>query len=291
MSDLGRRGVHAAAAPLRAGLGFAAGFRYPLRGGRFVYVEHRSLARYWIWPILITVVALVGVGFGAAHAAELLGELWTRPPASASAWLRFAYGAASVLAGVLIALFGLITVALLTSVIAAPFNDLLSEEVERLATGQPPLPFRLRKMLADLVRTVRLELTKLGLYLAVMVPAWLLSWIVPGVGQVVYTVFAFGFTATYFALDYIDWPASRRDRAVRERLRMVRRHLPTMLGFGTGVWVLLFIPFVNLFFMPAAVAGGTLLFLDVDGSATGASAPVAPSTPSFPRPTSGQESS
>ena len=113
----------------------------------------------------------------------------------------------------------------------------------------------------------------------------------PGDGQVVYTVFAFGLTATYFALDYIDWPASRRDRAVRERLRMVRRHLPTMLGFGTGVWVLLFIPFVNLFFMPAAVAGGTLLFLDVDGSATGASAPVAPSTPSFPRPTSGQESS
>jgi uncharacterized protein involved in cysteine biosynthesis len=34
------------------------------------------------------------------------------------------------------------------------------------------------------------------------------------------------------------------------------------------VWLLLFIPLVNLFFMPAAVAGGTLLFLAVqeDGS-------------------------
>jgi uncharacterized protein involved in cysteine biosynthesis len=35
-------------------------------------------------------------------------------------------------------------------------------------------------------------------------------------------------------------------------------------GFGTGVWLLLFIPLVNLFFMPAAVAGGTMLFVAVE---------------------------
>jgi len=38
-----------------------------------------------------------------------------------------------------------------------------------------------------------------------------------------------------------------------------------MFGFGTGVWLFLFIPFLNLFFMPAAVAGGTLLYLDLEG--------------------------
>jgi len=35
-------------------------------------------------------------------------------------------------------------------------------------------------------------------------------------------------------------------------------------GFGTGVWILLFVPLVNLFFMPAAVAGGTMLFLGLE---------------------------
>ena len=37
-----------------------------------------------------------------------------------------------------------------------------------------------------------------------------------------------------------------------------------MLGFGAGVYLFLMIPLVNLFFMPAAVAGGTLLFLDLE---------------------------
>ena len=41
-----------------------------------------------------------------------------------------------------------------------------------------------------------------------------------------------------------------------------------MFGFGTGVWLFLFIPLVNLLFMPAAVAGGTLLFLDLEGEGT-----------------------
>ncbi|MBW2402413.1 MAG: EI24 domain-containing protein, partial [Deltaproteobacteria bacterium] len=62
-------------------------------------------------------------------------------------------------------------------------------------------------------------------------------------------------------IDYIDWPAARRDWSVRDRVAFTRRQLPAVAGFGTGVSLLLFIPLVNLFFMPAAVAGGTLLFL------------------------------
>jgi uncharacterized protein involved in cysteine biosynthesis len=39
------------------------------------------------------------------------------------------------------------------------------------------------------------------------------------------------------------------------------------------VWLFLFIPLVNLLFMPAAVAGGTLLFLDVEAKRAAAQAP------------------
>ena len=84
------------------------------------------------------------------------------------------------------------------------------------------------------------------------------------IGQILYTAFGVVFTSAYLALDYVDWPASRHDRGVRYRFGMLRRHTSAMLGFGTGVWVLLFVPFVNLFLMPGAVAGGTLLFLDLE---------------------------
>ena len=45
-----------------------------------------------------------------------------------------------------------------------------------------------------------------------------------------------------------------------------------VFGFGTGVWLFLFIPLLNLLFMLAAVAGGTLMFLDLEGEGPEAAA-------------------
>jgi uncharacterized protein involved in cysteine biosynthesis len=38
-----------------------------------------------------------------------------------------------------------------------------------------------------------------------------------------------------------------------------------LLGYGTGVAVFLFLPIVNVLFMPAAVAGAVLLFAELSG--------------------------
>ena len=79
----------------------------------------------------------------------------------------------------------------------------------------------------------------------------------------------------YHVLDDPEVPDAEYDRLMRE-LQSLEKDNPELVtldsptqrvgdepvaGFGTGVWVLLFIPLVNLFFMPAAVAGGTMLFL------------------------------
>jgi CysZ protein len=153
----------------------------------------------------------------------------------------------------------------ITAIIAAPFNDLLSEEVERIRTGREGAPFSLRVVLRDSVRTVGLELVKLLIWASVMGPLFLASLLLPVVGQILYTVIGFVFTAMYWSIDYVDWPASRQNRGVGFRFGMATRHFLPMFGFGTGVWLFLFIPFLNLLFMPAAVAGGTLLFLDLEG--------------------------
>jgi len=164
---------------------------------------------------------------------------------------------------------GILAVVMLTNVVAAPFNDFLSEEVERIVTGKQGPPFSLKVILRDTVRTVGLEILKLVIYAMIMIPLFLLAQLLPAVGHVIYSVFAFLFTALYFAVDYLDWPASRRNRSVTYRFGLLTDHFMPMFGFGTGVWLFLFIPLVNLLFMPAAVAGGTLLFLDVEGRALG----------------------
>ena len=82
-------------------------------------------------------------------------------------------------------------------------------------------------------------------------------------------VVGFALTALYFALDYVDWPIARRGLGLRYRRELLARGGATLFGFGAGVWLFLLVPLLNLFFMPAAVAGGTLLYLELEGPRQG----------------------
>jgi CysZ protein len=264
---------------VKSPIGFARGLSFALRGARFVYVQHPKLARYWVFPILITGLALVAVFYGAGnYYDDLGGAVWSLFPESwneATGWLggllRAFRWLIELTAGIVITLLGLVLVLVLSSVVAAPFNDALSEAVELILTGESAPPFSFSRMLADIVRTLRLELLKVLVYLAVVGPMFVASFVIPGVGQVISLV-GFALTAAYLGIDYVDWPAARRNWSVGDRVAFARRELPAVAGFGTGVWVLLFIPLVNLFFMPAAVAGGTMLFVALHDTGTAAGA-------------------
>ncbi len=267
--DPGMKGViRRAGAVAMSPVGFARGLGFVFRGARFVYFQHPGLAKYWMAPLLITSVALFGVFYGAGtYYDELAGWVWTLFPESWSQTEGFVGGLLAALrwvigliAGLLILVLGLILVVVLSSIVAAPFNDALSEAVERIATGAEAPPFSLRRMLADVGRAVRIELLKVVVYGAVVAPMFLASFFIPVIGQII-SVVGFLLTAVYLGVDYIDWPAARRNWSVADRVTLARRQLPAIAGFGTGVWVLLFVPVINLFFMPAAVAGGTILFL------------------------------
>ena len=260
--------MEGAGAVVRSPLGFVRGLSYAFRGMRFVYFQHPGLARYWLFPVVITGVALFGVFYGAGSYYDDLGDaVWSWMPASwdeATGWVGTLLVALrwfiDLLLGLLLTLFGLVLVVILSSIVAAPFNDALSEAVEHILTGEPAPPFSFKRMVADIVRTIRLEVLKVLVYAAVVGPMFLASFFVPGVGQIISLV-GFALTAVYLGIDYVDWPAARRNWSVAERVTFARQRLAAVAGFGTGVWVLLFVPLVNLFFMPAAVAGGTMLFI------------------------------
>ena len=263
-----RAAARAVSLPTATLVGYWRGLTYPFKGLRFVFFEHPSLVRFWLPPILITLVFLVlSLGAGWEWHDDVVNAMWTQP-AGDGFWI----GVLGVLHWLLRALvllllwaLGLLAVVFLTSIVAAPFNDLLSEEVEHLVTGKKGPDFSLAVLLRDSARTIGLELLKLLIYAVIMVPLFLLAQLLPVIGQVIYSIFAFLFTALYFSVDYVDWPASRRSRSITYRFSMLQEHFLPMFGFGTGVWLFLFIPLVNLLFMPAAVAGGTLLFLDLEG--------------------------
>jgi CysZ protein len=246
---------------------FVKGVSYAFRG-MGILRKYPGLARYWSIPILLTLAALVAsVVLSVRYHDDLLRLVWAEPIAhdTLSRILRGLYWLARVLT--FIASFGLLVVvcAVLSTLAAAPFNDALSEAIELREAGRTPPPFSLTRLLADGVRTVALEALKLSALVLLMGPLWLLSFLVPGVGQLIYAGVGAFITCVYFALDYIDWPASRRGLSIRERLSLFWQRPWLMLGFGAAVWACLFVPFLNLAFMPIAVAGGTRLFLDLEG--------------------------
>lgn len=276
-----------------AAVGYWRGLTYPFKGAGFVYFRHPGLIKFWIVPILISMVLLgaAGIGGWAAHQ-PIAHALWNddspaelhkpavyydkdkgkphkprmKPMGEPPSWAA-PVGKTVLEWGVLLGLWavGILVVMALSNVVAAPFNDLLSEEVEHLVLGTEGPKFSWKVVLRDTVRTIGLEVLKLVIYVVVMGLLFLLTLVLPAIGHVISSVVGFVFTAMYFSLDYIDWPASRRNRSVTYRFGLLTDHFMPMFGFGTGLWAFLFLPLVNLLFMPAAVAGGTLLFLDIEG--------------------------
>ncbi len=245
---------------------FVRGLGYFFRGVAILR-RYRGLARYWSVPIVVTALALLSsLVLAVRYHDDLLELVWRLP--EGHDWLAelsrglywLARGASFVLS-----LMGLLLLSILLSMlVAAPFNDALSEAIEERETGRASPPASLRRVLSDLLRTLRVELFKMSVFAAIMIPLSVISWLAPGVGHAALAVMGSLFTIVYFAIDYIDWPASRRGLGVRQRLSFFSRRPWLMLGFGVAVWGCLFVPLLNLAFMPIAVAGGTRLFLDLE---------------------------
>jgi CysZ protein len=244
-----------------------AAFAYPFHGARLVYRQHPELARYWVPPIVLAAIAMFGAAWLVLEYRDALFQtLWPGTHAG-EGWLdallrgtrsfvRFVFTFLAIGMGFVLALFT-------AQVAAAPFHDALSQAVEALRFNTSPATTTLRELARDAARSVQLAALKLAIYLAWMLPLWLLGLFVPVVGPIAQASLGFALTVAFLAIDHLDWAAARHGLSVRQRIRLVGAYPGPLLAFGLCVWCFLFIPVVNLFLIPAAVAGGTLLFIDL----------------------------
>ena len=142
--------------------------------------------------------------------------------------------------------------------LAAPFNGLLSEKVEALLTNQPLNDGSAFDVVKDIPRTLDRELSKLGYYLPRAIGFFLLYWILPVIGQVLW----FLFLAWMMAIQYKDYPFDNHKISFTDMRHALTQRKGLSYSFGITTALFSMIPLVNLVVMPVAICGATALWVD-----------------------------
>ncbi len=230
---------------------------YIIRGAIFVW-SHKVLWKYAAAPVMISVVILVGSYI-------LLYDLFIKwiSPYSQEWYGQIVYYVFLLLITVALLGLSLFIVTRLASAIAAPFNDVISRKAEEIAAGiLHETPFSLPTFLRDSGRLFVHSFRLLGLYLLLLMLG-LILFLIPVIGGALYTCFGVLVSAYMFGYEYLGYPMDRRRFSWSQKQKFMRSKLSSVLGFGLGNVAVAAIPIVNFFFIPAAVVGGTLLFLDI----------------------------
>jgi len=246
--------------PVRTVGGFAGGFRYPLLAA-FYIVRHPSLWPWCVIPVVINVIVLGLIWWWTGNYSEQLLASYL-PNGTGWYWDLLRKGAV-VLVFVARAVITLVSFVVVGTFAALPFNDLLSEQTDKIAGGwRDDRPFSPARMGWELAVTGLQEGKRMTMYLVLIVPLFLLSFI-PILAPFTLTLKVI-ITAFFFTTDYLSYPMERRGALLfRHKMMIARRFFFPSLGFGCAVTCLALIPVINFMFFPLAVVGGTLLFSDL----------------------------
>ncbi len=227
------------------------GWAYLWRG--FEMMRSPGLRRYVALPLLLNAIVM---GFasvwGIRFVDEQIGALTEWLPS----WLSFLYWVLMPLAVIFLVLAIAYSFSAVLTIIAGPLNGLLSEQVEKRMGGSIPD----ESILKMTIRTLGRELTKVAYYL----PRYLLIFIMGFIPVLQFGApfLWFWFGAWMMALQYADYSFDNHARPFKEVREVMATDTLTVIGFGALVSLLLTIPVVNWFVMPAAVIGATLMRIE-----------------------------
>jgi CysZ protein len=238
---------------------FSTGFSYPFKAFRFIN-RHPRLYLFVLTPLLITIAVFsffisLGIDLFQRTIVHYIpqGDAWYWHLISSLLWII------AVLLTTVLIFFAFTAVG---NLIASPFNDLLSEKTEEiLADYRNEMPFSVRRVLADAWKILLIEARKISIFLAGMALLLLLN-VLPVLGSFLYGVLSIFWTILFLAVEYTGYVFSRRLLSYASQRRIIFANFSLFFGFGTGIFCILAIPFVQFFCIPLGVVGATCLVHD-----------------------------
>jgi uncharacterized protein involved in cysteine biosynthesis len=253
--------------PLPSGVrGFVAGFSAFLVGLKLV-LPGGGLFKFAIAPVLISGFVLVGLALGAFFG--VAG--WLTTELSEQQWLAWLGGFAAFLITLLLAYFLFTPV---MQLFGPAFMDPICEQVHRKYTGQTLIGERsAQAWVFRQLWAIVPSLKWLVVSICIQVPLTII-----GLLTVVGLVIAVPINAIIQGADLMDNPLGCREWPFKRRLGWYKANFAATLGLGTASSLVLLVPGLNLFMLPAGVAAATLMMLAEERQG-GTQQPEAPARP------------
>lgn len=244
-----------------AAVNFVKGFWFPFTS--FSYIRrHPSLYPFIIIPFCINVGTFcLVIYFGFDFYRELV--LSRVPQGDGWYWLILNYFLL-VLAIVVVLVLIFFTFAAVGSLLASPFNDVLSEKTEVLIGGRvSEEPFALTRLLRDVRLTMVTEIKKISVFLLGMIALLMLHFL-PVLGSMFYPLLSVAWTVFFLVIEYTGYVFARKQLSFAAQRQIIFRHAPLMAGFGFGLFCILAVPFLQFFCIPLGVIGAVRLLADAN---------------------------
>lgn len=235
--------------------GFFDGVHYLFAG--FGLITKPGLKRFVIIPLLINIVVFTLLFLLMKH---YMGAFNDWVAGYLPAWLQWLSAVIWLLFFVGFFLVFIYAFAACGAIAAAPFNGLLAEKTEQYLTGQKSVDRGLLENLQDVPRIIGRQFAIIFFYLprALLI---LLLFFVPVIHGFA-VILWFLFSAWFLAMQYIDFPTDNHRIPVAEVRVWLDERRATTLGFGMSLMLVMSIPVLNFFAIPAAAAGAAKFWVE-----------------------------
>jgi CysZ protein len=181
----------------------------------------------------------------------------------ADAWYWFLLNYFLLGVGILVTLvLVFFTFTVVGSLIASPFNDILSERTEEILAGAKDYgTFSWALFINDSRRIFVCEAKKISFFVAGMFVLMLLH-LLPGIGSLLSSFLSVLWTVFFLVVEYTGYVFARKRITFRMQRNIIMSRIPLMFGFGTAVFCVLVIPFFQFLCIPLGVVGATRLLYD-----------------------------
>ena len=173
-------------------------------------------------------------------------------------WMQFLHIVLIILSFIAILFICYLLFIIFGGLVTAPFNEEISQRVEEIVTGTKAekLGFWI-----DAFISIKGETQKIIFYFSVLCVLFFIG-LIPVAGNIASVILGLIFSFYYNALDFLDYPLTRKLAKFRTKLKITSNGKMITYGFGCMAFLLMFLPIINVFMKPVLVVAGTSLYYE-----------------------------